>query len=85
MSRAAGRSRGIQHRPVPRQSGSIATIPHFIRLDFAYATRSVLYIMAAIMATAAVIALIGLRAGLQEESAEAGAGADADAVAQVLA
>jgi EmrB/QacA subfamily drug resistance transporter len=48
--------------------GSIASIPHFIRLDFAYATRSVLYVMAAIMAVAAIAALIGLRAGLQEEA-----------------
>jgi EmrB/QacA subfamily drug resistance transporter len=48
--------------------GSIESIPHFVRLDFAYATRSVLYVMAAIMAAAAVVALLGLRAGLQEEA-----------------
>ncbi len=47
-------------------SGSIASIPHFVRLDFAYATRSVLYVMAAIMAAAAVVAMIGLRAGVQQ-------------------
>jgi EmrB/QacA subfamily drug resistance transporter len=47
--------------------GSLAAIPHFVRLDFAYATRSVLYVMAAIMAAAAIAALIGLRAGRQEE------------------
>jgi EmrB/QacA subfamily drug resistance transporter len=51
--------------------GSIAAIPHFIRLDFAYATRSVLYVMAAIMAVAAIAAFVGLRAGLQEEAAAA--------------
>ncbi len=45
-------------------------IPHFVRLDFAYATRSVLYVMAAIMAVAAVVAFIGLRAGLQQETGE---------------
>ena len=39
-----------------------------MRLDFAYATRSVLYVMAAIMAMAAVVAFVGLRAGLQEET-----------------
>ncbi|HEU0251170.1 MAG TPA: MFS transporter [Solirubrobacteraceae bacterium] len=50
-------------------SGGVASIPHFIRLDFAYATRSVLYAMAAIMASAAVVALLGLRAGVQEEEA----------------
>ncbi len=51
--------------------GSIASIPHFIRLDFAYATRSVLYVMAAIMAVAAIAAFVGLRAGLQEETGAA--------------
>ncbi len=51
--------------------GSIAAIPHFIRLDFAYATRSVLYVMAAIMAVAALAAFVGLRAGLQEEAGAA--------------
>jgi MFS family permease len=49
-------------------NGSTASIPHFVRLDFAYATRSVLYVMAAIMAAAAVTAFVGLRAGVQEES-----------------
>ncbi len=48
-------------------SGSIASIPHFVRLDFAYATRSVLYVMAAIMAIAAIVALLGLQRGVQEE------------------
>ena len=47
--------------------GNIASIPHFVQLDFAYATRSVLYVMAAVMAAAAVVAFVGLRAGLQEE------------------
>ncbi len=51
--------------------GSIASIPHFVRLDFAYATRSVLYVMAAIMAVAAIVALVGLRAGVQREAADA--------------
>jgi EmrB/QacA subfamily drug resistance transporter len=44
-------------------------VPHFVRLDFAYATRSVLYAMTAIMAVAAVIAFVGLRRGVQEEVA----------------
>jgi EmrB/QacA subfamily drug resistance transporter len=47
-------------------NGSVASIPHFVRLDFAYATRSVLYVMAAIMAAAAIAAFVGLRAGVQE-------------------
>jgi EmrB/QacA subfamily drug resistance transporter len=48
--------------------GSIESIPHFVRLDFAYATRSVLYVMAAIMAAAAIVALVSLRAGVQQEA-----------------
>ena len=35
--------RGVEHLPVAAApGGSIASIPHFVRLDFAYATRSVL-------------------------------------------
>ncbi len=60
---------------------SVASIPHFVRLDFAYATRSVLYVMAAIMALAAIVAAAGLRAGLQEETAGAGAQAPHDQAA----
>jgi hypothetical protein len=52
---------------------AVGSIPHFVRLDFAYATRSVLYVMAAIMAVAAIVALIGLRPGLQEETDAPGA------------
>jgi EmrB/QacA subfamily drug resistance transporter len=48
--------------------GSVAAIPHFVRLDFAYATQTVLYVMAAIMAAAAVVALLGLRPGVQEDA-----------------
>jgi EmrB/QacA subfamily drug resistance transporter len=59
--------------------GGIASIPHFVRLDFAYATRSVLYVMAAIMAAAAIVALAGLRAGVQQETNTVGADAEAEA------
>ena len=48
--------------------GSIASIPHFVRLDFAYSIRTVLYAMAAIMAVAAVVGLLGLRSGVQQET-----------------
>ena len=48
------------------QAGHVGPIPHFVRLDFAYATRTVFYIMAAIMAVAAVVARIGLQRGLQK-------------------
>jgi hypothetical protein len=48
-------------------SASTAAIPHFIRLDFAYAIRTVLFGMAIVMAVAAVVGLIGLRPGLQAD------------------
>jgi EmrB/QacA subfamily drug resistance transporter len=50
------------------QGGSTAAIPHFVRLDFAYATRSVFQAMAVFMAIAAVVAIVGLRRGVQEET-----------------
>ena len=50
-----------------RPGSSAGAIPHFVRLDFAYATRSVLYGMAIVMAAAAVVAVVGLRRGAQEE------------------
>jgi EmrB/QacA subfamily drug resistance transporter len=57
-------------------SGSLASIPHFFRLDFAYSTQTVLRVMAGIMAAAAIVAIVGLRRGLQhdEEPAAATAG-----------
>jgi hypothetical protein len=60
----------------------VATIPQFIRADFAGATQTVLYVMAAIMAVAALVALRGLRRGVQQETDEAAedlAGQDPDA------
>jgi EmrB/QacA subfamily drug resistance transporter len=51
-------------------SGGVASIPHFIRLDFAYASRTVFYVMAGIMAAAALAALIGLEPGRQELHSE---------------
>ena len=54
-------------------AASTAAIPHFYRLDFAYATRTVLYVMAGIMAAAAVVAILGLRRGVQEEQPAAAA------------
>ena len=49
-------------------NGSVQSIPHFVRLDFAYATRSVLLGMALAMGAAAVVGMIGLRRGVQEET-----------------
>jgi len=56
--------------------GAVSAIPHFIRLDFAYSTRSVLLVMAGIMA-AAVVAVLGLRRGVQQEASTEGAPAPA--------
>jgi hypothetical protein len=52
-------------------TGNPADIPAFIRADFAAATRDVLYGMAIIMAVAAFVALLGLRRGIQEDTAPA--------------
>jgi MFS family permease len=53
-------------------NGNVATIPAFIRADFAGATKEVLYVMAAIMAVAALVALRGLAWGVQKEDGEEG-------------
>jgi hypothetical protein len=55
-------------------STSVASIPHFFRVDFAQSTQTVLYVMAGIMAAAAIVAILGLRAGAQQDI---GAGAQA--------
>ncbi len=47
---------------------SISAIPHFFRLDFADATKTVFEVMAIVMAVAAVVALLGLERGLQQEA-----------------
>src|ERR1700677_2496535 len=52
-------------------SGNIASIPQFIRLDFATAIRDILYVMAAIMAVAGLVALRGLKRGVQADPVEA--------------
>jgi EmrB/QacA subfamily drug resistance transporter len=63
---------------IAQGSGSTVTrtIPAFIRLDYAYATRSVFITLGAVMTAAAIVALFGLRHGAQTEtptSARAGA------------
>ena len=55
------------------RNGNVAVIPPFIRADFAGATRDVLYGMAVIMAVAALVALRGLRRGVQQETEETAA------------
>jgi hypothetical protein len=51
-------------------NGNIPAIPLFIRADFASATQHVLYAMAVIMAIAALVALRGLRRGVQDDEQE---------------
>ncbi|CAG7645797.1 MFS transporter [Actinacidiphila bryophytorum] len=50
--------------------GGGGSIPGFVRMDFAESTRTVLSCMAGIMAVAAVVAFLGLQAGLQAEHPE---------------
>lgn len=71
-SRAASEAISFSQSQGGSSSGSVSSIPHFVRLDFAYATRTAFYVMAGIMAVAALVALIGLRPGVQEEHAEGG-------------
>jgi hypothetical protein len=61
-------------------SGRVATIPHFVRLDFAYASQTVFYVMAGLMAAAGVVAMLGLRPGRQQELSEAKRGASDEAL-----
>ncbi|MGZ4489685.1 MAG: MFS transporter [Nocardioidaceae bacterium] len=69
-------ARGVPHGRAEASAASLSqaqhaggavtgAIPHFVRLDFADATRTVLLGMAGAMAVAAVIAMVGLRPGLQ--------------------
>jgi len=62
-------------------SGSVASIPHFFRLDFAQSTQTVLYVMGGVMAAAAVVAILGLRAGLQQDLPGGAGGAERQAEA----
>lgn len=69
LSPSAARAQADQIAQARAATGKPSAVPHFVRLDFAYATRSVLYVMAGIMAAAALVALVGLRDGLQEDPA----------------
>jgi hypothetical protein len=54
---------------------SVSSIPHYYSVDFSYATQSVLYVMCGIMGFAGMVALLGLRRGLQEPAHHDAAGA----------
>jgi EmrB/QacA subfamily drug resistance transporter len=53
-----------------QSTGGPSVIPHFISEDFAQSTKTVLLLMAAVMAAAAVVGALGLRRGRQEEVGE---------------
>jgi len=55
---------------ISQAHSATGSIPHFVRLDFAYATRSVFEVMAGVMVVATAIAFTGLRRGVQREVAE---------------
>jgi EmrB/QacA subfamily drug resistance transporter len=71
LPRAAAAAEASSISQLKGGSGNVAAIPQFIRADFAGATRDILYVMAAIMALAALVALRGLKRGLQEAPAAA--------------
>jgi hypothetical protein len=50
------------------KTSSLGTIPHFVWLDFAESSRSVFLAMGVITAGAAVVALVGLRPGVQRDT-----------------
>jgi hypothetical protein len=52
-------------------NGNVSAIPQFIRADFAVATKDVLYGMGIVMAIAAVVAILGLTRGVQQDAAAA--------------
>ena len=62
-------------------NGSVSSIPHYVSVDFANATATVLDVMCGIMAFAALVALIGLKRGRQEVAPDADAAASGSALA----
>ncbi len=46
--------------------GPVSSIPHYVSVDFAHATQTVLYVMCGIMGFAGLVALRGLQRGRQE-------------------
>ena len=68
LSHAAASGQASKIVQLQGGSSNITDIPLFVRTDFADATRSVLYAMAVIMGVAAVVAIRGLKRGVQEET-----------------
>ncbi len=67
LSQRAASARAAQIAQLQGGNGNIAAIPEFIRADFAGAIRDVLIGMAVIMGVATLVALRGLRRGVQED------------------
>jgi len=67
LSHAAAATEASKIAQLQGGNGNVTTIPAFIRADFADATRYVLYTMAIIMAAAGVVALRGLKRGVQQD------------------
>jgi hypothetical protein len=66
----SGRARAVASHFSESQgsgNGNTVAVPHFVRIDFAYSTQTVLYAMAGVMAAAAVVAFVGLRRGVQQD------------------
>jgi EmrB/QacA subfamily drug resistance transporter len=56
---------------------AVSSIPHYVSLDFAYATQTVLFVMCGIMGFAGLVALRFLKRGLQELAPDDAAGVPA--------
>jgi EmrB/QacA subfamily drug resistance transporter len=67
LSAARARTLAGQISQAHGPAGGGSNIPHYIRLDFAYASRTVFYVMAGIMAAAAVVGFLGLERGVQQD------------------
>jgi EmrB/QacA subfamily drug resistance transporter len=63
---AAAKADQLSQAHVGNGNGTASSIPHYVSLDFAHATETVLYVMCGIMAFAFVVALFGLERGRQE-------------------
>ena len=66
----SAQARHLASSALSRGRGAGDTIPLFVRTDFANAMHTVLWVMATIMMAAGVVAVIGLRRGVQQPASE---------------
>jgi EmrB/QacA subfamily drug resistance transporter len=67
VARHVTHAASVAHQFSQSQGGhSVSSIPHYVSLDFAYATQAVLYVMCGIMGFAGLVAFVALKRGLQE-------------------